>query len=249
MPDLNPPSATPAESKTPSAPLSVFSLGYIPTSTCAAFDFTGKSFFSVPPTTLEGMRQAGTSEQVVNGIAAANFWELIIERYAERHSEDYALHNTLSDSVAVCACGAAPVNVRISGQLLTADHTDHRLLFLSHYLERMRAKRNTDEKRRLSFSIKGVSFNLIIKSLAFADSVSRETYVHTEIEGWAFHYPTQSALYGYYGTAAPTPVNKEEAEGAARPPQQPADGAGEDAPEAKAGTGRDTDDEVRVISV
>ena len=227
--------------------LSVFDLRYIPTSACAAYDFTGKSYFSVPATTLEGMREAGAPEGVVGGIASSNFWQLIIERYSEQHSEDYSLHNTLSDSVAVFSCGAAPVTVRISGLLLTADHDDHRLAFLSRYLDRMRARRNTDAKRQLSFFIKGLSFNLIIKSLTFADSVSRESYARIEMEGWACHYPTRSAVYGYYGATAPTPVNKEEAEGEAREKSQEQSNAPAKA-DAKNKTAT-ADDEVRVIAV
>lgn len=254
MPDTIPvaetPAQAPAEDSAGSALESVFDLHYIPTSACAAFDFTGKSWFSVPAATLAGMRQAGTPQSVADAIVSDNCWELIIESYAERHSEDYALHNTLSDSVAVFACGAAPVEIRISGRLLTADHADHRLTFLSRYLDGMRARRNPDPGRQLSFFLKGVTFSLIIKSLSFAHAAGEETYTRTAIDGWAFHYPVAASIGGYYGATAPTPAGKEEAEGApgfGRNGESSVPGA-EQQPVPKA-RGKTGDDEVRLLAV
>lgn len=182
---------------------SVFTLGYLPTSPCAAFGFAAKAGFSVPGETLAGMAANGLS--LPGGMTADTFWEMIIERYSERHAEQYALHNTLADSVAVFACGPAPVVIRIGGRLLRADHDDHRLNFLSIYMNSLRARRREGTKRQLRFFLKGRAFGLIIKSLAFAESADSETYTRMDVEGWACDYPAASSQ-GYAGTEAAVPT-------------------------------------------
>lgn len=202
---------------------SVFSLGYVPTSPCAAFEFTAKAGFSVPGETLAGMAESGLS--LPEDLTADAFWEMIIERYSERHTEQYSLHNTLSDSVAVFACGPAPVTIRIGGRLLRADHNDHRLNFLMIYMNCMRARRRVEATRQLRFFLKGRAFDLIIKSLAFTESADSETYTQMDVEGWACSYPSASSQ-SYAGSEAAVPTCREPKTGEppknAAPSQAPA---------------------------
>lgn len=157
---------------------SVFDIGYIPSSWNVEFEgkFRERAYFKF--SSSDGAAESST------------FWEMIIERYSEAHQEKYSLHNTLSDNIEVFSTGAEPIQVEITGWLLTSRAEDHRAAFLSKYVEELRSRMgNTGQD--LVFVCKHTQMRLRIKNVTLINATDPQGYTQISLSGVAYKYSVQ----------------------------------------------------------
>lgn len=200
--------------------VSVFDAGYISSSKCASLTKTQTGYFSLgntlPTTDFTGSADTASGNQ--GNASSANFWKIIITNITEGHSEKSLVHNTLSENVSVFAAGALPVQVSITGMLLRTLTDNHHFEFLQQYVDRLRARKLSLDKRTCTFVSKDTSFKIIIEALVVESSVENETYIDISIQGHAYGYKMTNSRdplqLGYYGTEYPVAtsgVKKEDA--------------------------------------
>lgn len=176
---------------------SVFDLGYIPTSKAIDYSLLTSGYFTVDDFGLPAIAFGGTED------AGDIFWQIIVTGLSELHEEKYALHNTISDSVAIFAAGAKPIAITINGYVLLSASDDEHYRFLQSYVDKFRARLLSAQEKKLTFRSQDTAFKLIIDSIALSRDVALENYVGITVSGLAYEYTQTDSLerldLSYYG--------------------------------------------------
>lgn len=195
---------------------SVFDLEYIPTSKDLDYTVLTSGYFTVNDMgqpAVESQTQASDPFSLNNG-SDGTFWQIIVTAMNETHEENFALHNTIGDNIAVFAAGAKPIAVNIRGYVLFSGEDDYNYLLLRNYVDHFRARHLSANSSHLTFRLKDTNFRLIIENIALGHRIEFETYVDVAISGLAYYYGQNDSLenlrLGYDGKFAKTVARRSE---------------------------------------
>lgn len=176
---------------------SVFDLEYIPTSKAAVYTLLTSGYFTVDDFGLPAIAFGGSQD------AGDVFWQIIVTNLSELHEEKYALHNPISDSVAIYAAGAKPIAITLNGYVPISASDDEHYKLLQGYVDRFRARHLSANEKKLTFRSQDTSFKLIIDAMALSRDVALENYVGLTVSGLAYEYKQTDSLesldLSYYG--------------------------------------------------
>ena len=164
-------------SKSYAGTYSVFDKGYIPTSSAAHLEHRKKAYFYTEDET---------------------FWEIVITRLMEEHSETYALHESLADAVVIHAAGSAPIKVSIEGYLPSGKDLDTRVRFMKKYIESFRERQHQHKNTKLLCCIRNTTFRLQVLSISLIDAVETADFTTISISGIASEYNQNNGEYLRY---------------------------------------------------
>lgn len=194
---------------------SVFSTGYTQTSKATKYedDYRTKCYLQLSSESLTEVFSSASTEKAITSTEATqlrsdDFWELILTDFTEDHAEKVGMNNTLSEAFCWFAMGPSPVQIDLTGHLLTSGDKDYRTKFLYQYVANMRAKQLSQKARTLTLVVKDTVMKLLILSLHFTESKDMPDFSTVNITGVGYNYRTINStakLYtGYYGTTEAT---------------------------------------------
>ncbi len=116
------------------------------------------------------------------------FWEFIVTDYSEVHAESYIPREVLGDAYCVYTTGAVPIQIRMSGYLLTTPLVDHRIDFLTVYQQLLRGTQSKKTGLPVGFALKETLVYLDITQIAQSTAATIPNMTALTITGLGYNY-------------------------------------------------------------